>query len=230
MAWISGLSRDPFAAESLWLQIDSLGPYIEKETGSGAACVRRMGWKEWGESSQTLPTSAGMFMELVAKPIPYVMEDSTARKLATSWSSSSWMLRFPGVITQRAHGALCFLCFVSQAQRWTMIAQNANIWTNSADGPHRYGTCEWISTDFWVGPCSSPFTVWYICTRESARLNIRGADRHSSMTDGGGAELIRRIDGIVIFHLTRRFHFLQEKNEIMINLSYASRSLTCMKN
>lgn len=34
-------------------------------------------------------------MELVAKPIPKVMEDSTPRKLATSSSSSSWMLRLP---------------------------------------------------------------------------------------------------------------------------------------
>lgn len=36
-----------------------------------------------------------MFIELVAKPIPKVMEDSTPRNLATSSSSSSCMLRLP---------------------------------------------------------------------------------------------------------------------------------------
>lgn len=49
-----------------------------------------------GEGKEhTLPTSAGMFIELVAKPIPKVMEDSTPRKLATSFSKSSWIFRFP---------------------------------------------------------------------------------------------------------------------------------------
>lgn len=58
-----------------------------------------------------------MFMELVAKPIPYVMEDSTPRKLATSWSSSSWMLRFPRVITQRAHGTTLLFFVLSAKHR-----------------------------------------------------------------------------------------------------------------
>lgn len=35
-------------------------------------------------------------MELVAKPMPNAMDDSTPRNLATSSSSSSWMSRFPG--------------------------------------------------------------------------------------------------------------------------------------
>lgn len=37
-----------------------------------------------------------MFMELVAKPMPNAMDDSTPRNLATSSSRSSWMSRFPG--------------------------------------------------------------------------------------------------------------------------------------
>lgn len=43
----------------------------------------------------TFPTRAGMFMELVAKPIPKVMADSAPRNWATRLSSSTWMLRLP---------------------------------------------------------------------------------------------------------------------------------------
>lgn len=45
--------------------------------------------------SRTFPTSAGMFIEFVAKPIPKIMEDSTPMKSATSCSSSSWIFRLP---------------------------------------------------------------------------------------------------------------------------------------
>lgn len=37
-----------------------------------------------------------MFIELVAKPMPKIMEDSTPRKVATSCSNSSWTARLPG--------------------------------------------------------------------------------------------------------------------------------------
>lgn len=53
----------------------------------------------YSPESPTLPTRAGMFIELVAKPIPKVMEDSTPRNPATSSSSSSCMLRLPAGIT-----------------------------------------------------------------------------------------------------------------------------------
>lgn len=43
----------------------------------------------------TFPTNAGMFMELVAKPIPNAMADSMPKNSATSRSSSSWMLKLP---------------------------------------------------------------------------------------------------------------------------------------
>lgn len=43
----------------------------------------------------TFPVRAGMFMELVAKPIPKAIDDSTPKNLATNCSSSSWMSRFP---------------------------------------------------------------------------------------------------------------------------------------
>lgn len=36
-----------------------------------------------------------MFMELVAKPMPNAMDDSTPKNLAANCSSSSWMSRFP---------------------------------------------------------------------------------------------------------------------------------------
>lgn len=44
----------------------------------------------------TFPVRAGMFMELVAKPMPKAIDDSTPRNLATNCSSSSWISRFPG--------------------------------------------------------------------------------------------------------------------------------------
>lgn len=47
------------------------------------------------KNAVTFPVRAGMFMELVAKPIPKAMDASTPRNLATSCSTSSWMSRFP---------------------------------------------------------------------------------------------------------------------------------------
>lgn len=49
----------------------------------------------------TLPVSAGMFMELVANPIPKAMADSTPRNLATSFSMSSCLSRLPEVKINR---------------------------------------------------------------------------------------------------------------------------------
>lgn len=43
----------------------------------------------------TLLTRAGMFIEFVANPMPYVIAASTPKKLATSFSSSSCLSRFP---------------------------------------------------------------------------------------------------------------------------------------
>jgi len=43
----------------------------------------------------TFPTRAGMFMELVAKPIPNAMADSMPKNSATCRSSFSWMLKLP---------------------------------------------------------------------------------------------------------------------------------------
>lgn len=43
----------------------------------------------------TFPMRAGIFMELVAKPMPKAMADSTPRNLATNCSISSWMSKFP---------------------------------------------------------------------------------------------------------------------------------------
>lgn len=43
----------------------------------------------------TLLTRAGMFIEFVANPMPYAIAASTPKKLATSFSSSSCLSRFP---------------------------------------------------------------------------------------------------------------------------------------
>lgn len=82
--------------------------------------------------SQTLPTSAGMFMELVAKPIPKVMTDSTPRKLATSRSSSSWMPRFPAIITDGEPHIFPFVAIQSQVLteiNSELQAHSENMWT-----------------------------------------------------------------------------------------------------
>lgn len=78
--------------------------------------------------SQTLPTSAGMFMELVAKPIPKVITDSTPRKLATSRSSSSWTLRFPAVITDGGTHIFCLSQILTEINS-ELQAHSENMWT-----------------------------------------------------------------------------------------------------
>lgn len=55
------------------------------------------------QSGLTLPVRAGMFMELVANPIPNAMADSTPRNLANRFSISSWMSRFPESQTFKNH-------------------------------------------------------------------------------------------------------------------------------
>lgn len=55
------------------------------------------------QSGLTLPVRAGMFMELVANPIPNAMADSTPRNLANRFSISSWMSRFPESQTFKKH-------------------------------------------------------------------------------------------------------------------------------
>lgn len=50
----------------------------------------------------TLPTSAGMFMEFVANPIPNAMAASTPRKLAVSLSRTSCLSRLPVVHDKRS--------------------------------------------------------------------------------------------------------------------------------
>jgi len=49
---------------------------------------------------QTLPASAGMFIELVAKPMAKAIADSTPRNDATSFSNSSCLSRLPKQITE----------------------------------------------------------------------------------------------------------------------------------
>lgn len=61
-------------------------------------------WAFASDWSHTLPTKAGMFIELVANPIPYAIADSTPRNLATSFSSSSCLSKFPAHKTNEKFG------------------------------------------------------------------------------------------------------------------------------
>lgn len=72
-----------------------------------------------------------MFMELVAKPIPNAMDDSTPRNLATNSSSSSWMSRFPdGRERERERETPCqrFTCSTCRTLlEWAWPAEPAGI-------------------------------------------------------------------------------------------------------
>ena len=50
----------------------------------------------YGNSSSTLFTKIGMFMELVANPMPKTIAASTSRNEATNFSSSCTVVEFPG--------------------------------------------------------------------------------------------------------------------------------------
>lgn len=47
----------------------------------------------------TFPTRAGIFIELVAKPMPNTIASSTPRNLATSFSSSTCLSRLPAEVS-----------------------------------------------------------------------------------------------------------------------------------
>lgn len=72
----------------------------------------------------TFPVRAGMFMELVAKPIPKAMADSTPRNLATNCSRSSWMSKFPVSKSQQGVLQQLLLCVLFTR---SLLKENMNI-------------------------------------------------------------------------------------------------------
>lgn len=227
MALINELSRDLFAAESLWLQIDSFRPYIKKGKNYRAACLRRLGWNEWGEGKKIITNLADKCWNVhgvggEAHPVRHggLHAQETGHKLVQllmdaqvslgNHGENAWSLMF-SVFCQPNH----------RGQQWSHKMQTSGptaqmdltlllSWDTGLLSQH-------LQIFGW-GHFQNSFQPLLLCNIyiyifESTRLNIHGADCHFHMTDGG-PELIWRIDGIVIFHLMRCFNFLLQKMEL----------------